>query len=184
MIWFTIDFLEIKNEQFKFSLGQIISAEENRDMPSKSTLNEKMSDIIGEASLNLSDNIKITNSFLLDQNLENFNKNKIELGLVYPQTNFNISFLEESQHIGNTKYVETKAGFNFNSGLISLGAKRNLLSNSAEFYDLSYEYINDCLKAGIAFRREFYRDRDLEPEDSLIFKVTFSPLGTVTSPAN
>ena len=175
---------EIKNEQFKFSLGQIISAEENRDMPSKSTLNEKMSDIIGETSLNLSDNIKITNSFLLDQNLENFNKNKIELGLVYPQTNFNISFLEESQHIGNTKYVETKAGFNFNSGLISLGAKRNLLSNSAEFYDLSYEYINDCLKAGIAFRREFYRDRDLEPEDSLIFKVTFSPLGTVTSPAN
>mgnify|MGYP001216585356 FL=1 len=175
---------EIKNEQFKFSLGQIISAKENRDMPSKSTLNEKMSDIIGETSLNLSDNIKITNSFLLDQNLENFNKNKIELGLVYPQTNFNISFLEESQHIGNTKYLETKAGFNFNSGLISLGAKRNLISNSAEFYDLSYEYINDCLKAGIAFRREFYRDRDLEPEDSLIFKVTFSPLGTVTSPAN
>ena len=31
---------EITNEQFKFSLGQIISAEENRDMPAKSTLNE------------------------------------------------------------------------------------------------------------------------------------------------
>ena len=59
-----------------------------------------------------------------------------------------------------------------------------IVSNSAEFYDLSYEYINDCLKAGVAFRREFYRDRDLEPEDSLIFKVTFSPLGTVTTPAN
>ena len=29
---------EIKGEQLKFSLGQIISAEENRDMPSKSTL--------------------------------------------------------------------------------------------------------------------------------------------------
>ncbi len=174
---------EIKNEQFKFSLGQIISAEENRDMPSRSTLNEKMSDIIGEASLNLSKNVSITNSFLLDQNLENFNKNQIDLGIVYPKTNFNISFLEESQHIGNTKYIETKAGFNFNNGLISMGAKRNLLSNSAEFYDLSYEYINDCLRAGVAFRREFYRDRDLEPEDSLIFKVTFSPLGTIATPA-
>ena len=83
-----------------------------------------------------------------------------------------------------SKYVETKAGYNFNNGLISLGAKRNLLTNSAEFYDLSYEYINDCLKAGVAFRREFYRDRDLEQEDSLIFKVTFSPLGTITTPAN
>ncbi len=175
---------EIKNEKFKFSLGQIISADENRDMPSKSTLNEKMSDIIGETAFNLNENIQLTNSFLLDQNLKKFNKNQIDLGIVYPKTNFNISYLEESQHIGNTKYLETKAGFNFNNGLISLGAKRNLLSNSAEFYDLSYEYINDCLKAGVAFRREFYRDRDLEPEDSLIFKVTFSPLGTVTTPAN
>ena len=175
---------EIKSEKFRFSLGQIISAEENRDMPSKSTLNEKMSDIIGETSINFNENVKLTNSFLLDQNLENFNKNKIELGMVYPKTNFNISFLEESQHIGDTKYLKTNAGFNFNNGLISFGAKRNLLTNSAEFYDLSYEYLNDCLKAGIAYRREFYRDRDLEPEDSLIFKITFSPLGTITSPAN
>ncbi len=175
---------EIENEQFKFSLGQVISVKENRDMPSKSTLNEKMSDIIGQTSLNINDNIQLTNSFLLDQNLNKFNKNQIDLGIVYPQTNFNISYLEESQHIGSAKYLETKAGFNFNNGLVSFGAKRNLLSNSAEFYDLSYEYLNDCLKAGVAFRREFYRDRDLEPEDSLIFKITFSPLGTITTPAN
>tara|TARA_B100000886_G_scaffold337400_1_gene298027 strand:+ start:575 stop:2911 length:2337 start_codon:yes stop_codon:yes gene_type:complete len=175
---------EVKNEKFRFGIGQIINTEENRDMPSKATLNEKMSDVIGEASLNISDNIKISNNFLLDQNLSRFNKNQLELGMVYPSASFNLSFLEESQHIGNTKYVQTKAGFNFNNGLISLGAKRNLLTNSAEFYDLSYEYINDCLTAGIAFRREFYRDRDVEPEDSLIFKVTFTPLGTVTTPTN
>ena len=48
----------------------------------------------------------------LDQNLENFNKNRIEFGAIYPSANFNLSFLEESQHIGHTKYVETKAGFN------------------------------------------------------------------------
>ena len=78
---------EIKNEQFKFSLGQIISAEENSDMPSKSTLNEKMSDIIGEASLNLVIMFSITNSFLLDQNLSKFNKNQIDLGsFIHKQT--------------------------------------------------------------------------------------------------
>jgi len=175
---------QIKNEQFKFSLGQIISLDENRDMPSKATLNEKMSDIIGETSINFSESVKLTNNFLLDQNLESFNKNQIDLDISYPRTNFNISFLEESQHIGNAKYLETKAGLNLNNGLISFGAKRNLLSNSAEFYDLSYEYINDCLKAGIAFRREFYKDRDLEPEDSLIFKITFTPLGTIKTPSS
>ena len=95
-------------------------------MPSKSTLNEKMSDIIGEASLNLSDNIKLTNNFLLDQNLEKFNKNQIDLDVVYPFTSFNLSFLEESQHIGNAKYIETKAGFNFNNGLNFFRCKTKL----------------------------------------------------------
>ena len=172
---------EIKNDKFKFSLGQIISAQENRNMPSKSTLNEKMSDLIGETTINLNDNFKISNSFLLDQNLEVFNKHKLDLDIIYPKTNFNLSYLEEGQHIGNQKYLQTKAGLNFDNGEFTFGANRNLLTNSAEFYNLSYEYINDCLKAGIAFRREFYRDKDLEPEDSLIFKVTFSPLGAIST---
>ena len=172
---------EIKSDKFKFSLGQIISAEENRDMPVKSTLNEKMSDIIGETTINFNENMKLSNNFLLDQNLKVFNKNKIDLDIFYPKTNFNISYLEEGRHIGNQKYLQSKAGVNFKNGEITFDAKRNLLTNSAEFYNLSYEYINDCLKAGVAFRREFYRDKDLEPEDSLIFKVTFSPLGAITT---
>ena len=34
-------------------------------MPSKLTLNEKMSDIIGETSLSFNENVKLTNNFLL-----------------------------------------------------------------------------------------------------------------------
>ena len=79
-------------------------------MPSKSTLNEKLSDVIGEASFNFNDNFKISSDFLLDQNLKEFNKNKINLDLVYPSTVFNVSYLEESQHIGNQKYIQSKAG--------------------------------------------------------------------------
>lgn len=175
---------ELTGEKFTFSLGQMISAVENRDMPSKSTLNEKLSDVVGEVAINFNENLKLSNNFLIDQNLESFNKNKIDLDMIYPKTSFNISYLEERQHIGNQKYLNTSAEFNTNNGQFSFGAKRNMLTNSAEFYDLSYEYINDCLRAGVAFRREFYRDRDLEPEDSLIFKITFSPLGTITTPTN
>ena len=50
---------KIIGEKFRLGLGQIISAEENRDMPSKSTLNEKLSDLVGETSINLNENIKI-----------------------------------------------------------------------------------------------------------------------------
>ena len=71
---------------------------------------------------------------------------------------------------------------NKDNGLLSFETKRNLITNSSEFYDLSYEYINDCLRAGLVYRREFYNDSELEPENSLMFKVTLSTFGTVNSP--
>ena len=54
--------------------------------------------------------------------------------------------------------------------------KRNIITNSSEYYNLSYEYINDCLKAGLVYRREFYDDvDDLEPKNSLMFTISFIP---------
>ena len=52
----------------------------------------------------------------------------------------------------------------------------------AEFYNLCYEYLNDCLKAGIVYRREFYNDSELEAENTLMFKITLTPFGNINSP--
>ena len=52
----------------------------------------------------------------------------------------------------------------------------------SEFYNFSYNYLNDCLKAGLVFRREFYRDKDLEPVDSLMFKISLIPFADINSP--
>ena len=68
-------------------------------------------------------------------------------------------------------------------GLFSAETKRNLITNSAEYYNLSYEYTNDCLRAGLVYRREFYNDSELEPEDSLMFKITLTPFGNINSPS-
>ena len=94
-----------------------------------------------------------------------------------------MGYLEEKQHVGNQKYIQTKIGFNAEKSSISLGAKRNLLTNSAEFYNMSYEYLNDCLRAGLVYRREFYKDSELEPENSLMFKITLTPFGNLNSPS-
>ena len=42
--------------------------------------------------------------------------------------------------------------------MFSVENKRNLVTDSSEFYNLSYEYFNDCLRAGVVYRREFYTD--------------------------
>ena len=60
--------------------------------------------------------------------------------------------------------------------------KRNLITDSSEFYNLSYNYINDCLKAGLVFRREFYLDKDVAPDNTLMFTISIVPFANINSP--
>ena len=97
--------------------------------------------------------------------------------------NINLSYLQENKHIGDQEYLNARINFNNKENReISLETKRNLITNSSEFYNLSYEYINDCLRAGLVYRREFYNDSELEPENSLMFKITLVPFGQIDSP--
>ena len=91
--------------------------------------------------------------------------------------------MEKRNHIGKEENLKT--GFDItidDSSKFAFETKRNLLTDSAEFYNLSYEYLNDCLKAGIVFRREFYTDRDIEPDNSIMFTISILPFGDVGSP--
>ena len=87
----------------------------------------------------------------------------------------NFNYLQEKNHIGNKDYIKTKLTYEQDEkGMFSFETKRNLITNSSEFYNLSYEYINDCLRAGLVYRREFYNDSELEAENSLFFKNYFN----------
>ena len=92
--------------------------------------------------------------------------------------------MKEKEHIGNQEYVKSSLEYQKSEdGIFTAGTKRNLVTNSAEYYDLSYEYINDCLRAGLVYRREFYNDSELEPENSLMFKISLVPFSNLSSPA-
>ena len=94
-----------------------------------------------------------------------------------------IYIYKKKNHIGN-EYIKSKIDYNIGKDTnLSYEFKRNLITNSSEFYNLSYEYINDCLKAGLVFRREFYNDSEIESENSLMFKITLIPFGNINSPS-
>ena len=38
-----------------------------------------------------------------------------------------------------------------------------------EFYNLVYQYENDCLKAALEYNKQFYNDDDIKPEEELFF---------------
>jgi len=175
-----------ETEKIKLSLGQIYSAEENKDLPNNSSLDQKTSDLVGEFEYNFSKIGKIDYKFALDHNFNNFNYNQISTNLNFGKIDFNIDYLEERNHIGSEHYINSGVSLNINSSnKISFETKKNFKTESTELYNLSYQYINDCLKAGLVFRREFYQDADsdIEPKDSLMFMITFTPFGKVNTPA-
>ena len=172
------------DKKFDFSLGQIINEKENKNMPSITSLDEKLSDLVGSSSLTVNDKVSLNHNFSLDQNYKDLNYNEIGSTINLNPINFDFNYLQEKKHIGNQEYFKAKIDINKNSnGLLSLETKRNLVTNSSEYYNLSYEYLNDCLRAGLVFRREFYNDSELEPENSLMFKITLVPFANISTPS-
>ena len=176
--------LEKASKIFNLSMGQVINESENKDLPSSSSLDQRFSDVIGSSSLKINDDLDLTYNFALDQSYKKLNYNEVGAKVENDSIKFNVSYLQEKEHIGNQEYIKSDIELiNGKYGLFSAGTKRNLITNSAEYYNLSYEYINDCLRAGIVYRREFYNDSEIEPENSLMFKVTLTPFGDISSPS-
>ncbi len=171
-------------ENFSLSIGQVYNFEENFDLPSRSSLDQKASDIVGTATANLGKNFSISNQFSIDHNLNDINYNNLEASFLLGNTSFNLGYLEENNHIGNNSYVKSDIKINLNnSNNLSFDLKKNLETDSTEYYNLAYNYLNDCLKAGLVYRREFYADPDIESTDTLMFSISLLPFGNVNLPS-
>jgi len=174
-----------ETEKFSLSVGQVFNDKENFDMPSRSSLDQKSSDVVGIMNYNFSEIGNIDYKFSLDHNLNDLNYNNVSTVLNFGKVAFNLDYLEEQNHIGNEHYVSSGLTLNFNdSNKLSFSTKKNFKTDSTELYDLSYQYGIDCLTAGVLYRREFYQDvDDLQPKDSFMFTVTFIPFATVKTPS-
>ena len=175
----------LEREKFSLSIGQVFSNEENFDIPSKSSLEQKTSDIVGVIDYNFSEIGNLNYKFAVDHNLNDFNYNDVSTVLNFGIVQFNLDYLEQQNHIGDEHYVSTGLTLNFNDyNKLSFNTKKNFKTESTELYDLSYQYGIDCLTAGVLYRREFYQDvDDLESKDSLMFTITFVPFGSVKTPS-
>ena len=92
--------------------------------------------------------------------------------------NFNTTFgwVEETGDVGDANFLSNSSTYEFNDeNLITFKTRRNRKINFTEYYDLIYEYKNDCLIAGLKYKKQFYSDRDLKPSESLLFSITFYP---------
>ena len=176
---------EINGEDsiFNLSAGQIFKDRNNDNMPDNTSLDKKTSDFVGYSKLKLKNNFELNYDFAVDESFKNINFSEIGSKIDLDFIKFDLRYLQEKEHIGHQEYFSSKFEIGENNTKLSFENKRNLITDSSEFYNLSYEYLNDCLRAGLVYRREFYNDAELEPENSLMFKITLIPFGNLSTPA-
>ena len=83
------------DKDFQISVGQIVSDEKNNKISPSTSLNDKLSDLVGTSSLKINDNLSLKYNFSLDNNYEDLNYNEVETALSYNNLEFNLGYLQE-----------------------------------------------------------------------------------------
>ena len=169
-------------DKVSINLAQVYRDEANPDLPSNSTLNNKYSDIIGNVKFNLLDNLSFEYDFIADNNFNRLNYNLLNTSLSVNNFVTSFEYLEERGEIGTKSYIKNQTKYLFDeNNSMSFATRRNRELEMTEFYNLVYQYENDCLKAAIEYNKNFYSDTDIDPEEELLFTLTIVPFSKISS---
>ncbi len=164
------------SKSIDFKIANVLKLEENNNLPFKSKLNKTRSDVFGNLNYNLSDKTNLGYFFSYDRDLKysNMEELNIEFGLENFMTNF--SYYSEDNDIGNKENLKNKSEFNIdNENKLSFEITKNLKEDFTQYYDLIYTYQTDCLSIDLNYNKSFYRDGNLEPNQSLSFLIKIIP---------
>jgi len=121
----------------------------------------------------------------IDKDNFSFKRNELEIGTGPPALRIATNYI----------FFDAQSDANFLereeiSGSISAKLNRFWRSSIASRYDLegngdlrnlnlNLTYDCECFTLSTTINRQFYKDRDLKPNDSILFKLTFKTLGDI-----
>ncbi len=173
------DEIENINEYFELKLATVLRDKENSFIPKSSTINRKNSNIFGSIENNLSKNLNIKYDFALDNDFNELEYNNLISTIKFGDFETTFNFIEENGEMGDSNILENSFTYKLDDlNSVKFNTRRNRKLNLTEYYDLVYEYKNDCLTAGIKYKKTYYEDRELKPTENLLFTITLFPLTT------
>ena len=166
------DFLELK-------LATIFRNSNEKNIPTGSTLDKKKSNIFGQFNYKPTNNISLNYDFSINNDLDAIEYNSINTKIDFNRFSTQFNFLEETNLVNQSNIIENISTYKFDEqNNFSFQTRRNKKLNLTEYYNLNYEYKNDCLTTGIQYRKNYYNDEDIKPVEELFFTITIVPLTT------
>ena len=173
------------NNYFELKLATVFRDEEEKFIPNKSSIHKKNSNLFGSINNKFSNNLNLGYNFSLDNNYNTFEYNDLNATISINNFITKFNFIEENKETGDTNILASSFEYNFDKkNSFKFMTRRNRKLSLTEYYDLVYEYKNDCLTAGIKYKKSYYADNDLQPTEDLLFTISLFPLTAYEYKAN
>tara|TARA_B100001142_G_scaffold327086_1_gene383921 strand:- start:4369 stop:6756 length:2388 start_codon:yes stop_codon:yes gene_type:complete len=180
---FTIFNKEDSRELFGLKIANNLRIDENDDLPRNYHLGQKTSNFFGEITYNPIDSLSLKYNTSTKNNIKDVDYQNLitEISINNFVTTFD--YLNENNTTEQNSYLLNTTKYELNdSNSISFSTRENKTSDLTEYYNLMYQYKNDCLSASIEYNKDYYNDRDIKPEENIFFKLTIIPIGETSSP--
>ena len=175
---------EGENDIIKAGLATVLRDNEEMNLPTKSTLNNKGSDFIGSLIFEPNKNFKFDYNFSMDSDFKSSNYNLLKTDISVNKFVTSFEFLQEDDEVGSESFLTNETSYNFNDAYsLKYRTRRNKKTDFTEFYNLIYEYKNDCLTASIQYNKDYYSDNELKPTEEIFFSISIVPLATLNTPS-
>jgi len=177
-LWKEKNLNQTKPSEASFSIGQVVKFNNDLDMPTKSSLQNKNSDLVTKVNYLSPGNFDFIMKNTLDNNLNHAYYNDVTLKTFLKQGEVNFNFYEKNSHIGSERYAKANlSSFITDNTKIKIETDRNLKTDMTNSHKLGLENENECIRYGIYFQKNFASDKDLKPATSVFFGVTLLPFG-------
>ena len=168
---------------FGAKIANIYRFEEDKNLPRNSSLGKKTSDIVGGINLSPNNIFEINYDFSVDNNLSYKNYELLSSKITVNNFVTSFEYLNENNTTAHKSYISNKTSYFIDdSNKLQFEVRENKKTKLTEFYNLVYQYTNDCLTAAIEYNKNYYSDRDLKPDENIFLKLTIIPFGETTSP--
>jgi LPS-assembly protein len=171
------------NDIFSFKIANNLRVKEHDDLPNSSQLGAKTSNFVAETKYSPNEYLDLGYSISSKNNLRDVNYESLTTKIKVNNFITTFDYLNENNNIEKNSYLFNETVYKLNNNnSFSFSTRNNKSTNLTEYYNMMYQYKNDCLSASIEYRKNYYNDRDIKPEESIFLKLSVIPFGETSTP--
>ncbi|NQV46198.1 MAG: LPS-assembly protein LptD [Rhodospirillaceae bacterium] len=170
-------------------LGQSYRYKADDTFAAGSGLEDNFSDIVGRIHVSPGEGLNMYYRTRLDKDTYEVRRNEVDLTAGGPALNLSTRYIffdseNNSEYPGREEISSTVSSQFTSTWRGSIGATRDMAERDMRSASMGLTYEDECFVFSSTLSRAFFQNRDLHPEDSIIFRIVFKTLGEFSSDVN